>query len=200
MNIESMDPRYFYILIPVAYLLGSVPSGVIISRLFGGVDPRSTGSGNIGATNVGRTSGKLPGVLTLAGDILKGVVPTVAALYIYPRPMFVSLVGLSAFIGHIFPVFLAFRGGKGVATACGIMFVVSPIATVASAVIFLVVVFLKRYVSLGSVIAASILPVFLSFAPGGKPYVPMGVVVAVLVIVKHRENIKRLIAGTENRL
>lgn len=189
------------VLIPVAYLLGSIPTGIVIARILGGEDPRKVGSRNIGATNVSRSAGKTAGILTLAADALKGAVPTLVAVYTDPASVkLISLVGLSAFVGHLFPVFLAFRGGKGVATALGVMVVVSPVATVFSAFIFFVVVMIKRFVSLGSIIAASLLPVFLSILPQSRAYMPMGIAVAVLIIIKHKENIKRLVAGTENRI
>lgn len=186
--------------LPAAYLLGSVPCGIIVSRLFGGVDPRTSGSKNIGATNVGRTSGKLAGVLTLIGDLFKGAIPTFLAFKLYPEVMFVSLAGLAAFLGHIFPLYLRFKGGKGVATACGVMLIVSPVATLLSAGVFLTLVVVKRYVSLGSIFASASLPVFLSFLTKGKPYVPMGVFISAVVILKHSENIRRLVEGSENRI
>lgn len=213
------------ILIPAAYLLGSVPFGIVFGRLLGGVDPRTAGSMNIGATNVARTVGKAAGVLTLLFDVLKGALPTLAAFYLggaivssysaleasggppspfpehmNPAVLIVSVTGFAAFMGHLFPVFLRFKGGKGVATACGMMFVVSPLATALSVAVFALVVLLKRYVSLASIISASLLPVFLSFIPSRKDYVMLGVVVAFFVIIKHKDNIKRLAAGVENKI
>ncbi len=196
-----MDRVTVYIVFIIAsYLLGSVPSGIVISRLMGKGDPRKSGSGNIGATNVGRTSGKLAGALTLLGDVLKGGVPVLLSLIYYPESLFVSLVGLAAFLGHLFPVYLGFKGGKGVATGLGVMVVICPLATLLSAFVFIVTAALKKYVSLASMLAAAMLPVFMSFDPRGRNYVGMGVVVAVLVIWKHKDNIKRLVAGTENRM
>lgn len=196
-----MDRTTVYIVfITASYLLGSIPTGIVISRLMGKGDPRKSGSGNIGATNVGRTAGKLAGILTLVGDVLKGGVPVFLAARYYPESLFVSLVGLAAFMGHLFPVYLGFRGGKGVATGLGVMAVICPLATLLSAVVFAVVAYFKRYVSLASMLAAAMLPVFFSFFPRGKNYVGMAVVVAVLVIWKHKDNIKRLVAGTENRI
>lgn len=196
-----MDRTTVYIVfIIAAYLIGSIPTGIVISRFMGKGDPRKAGSGNIGATNVGRTSGKLAGILTLLGDVLKGGVPVFLAFQYYPESLFISLVGLAAFLGHLFPVYLGFKGGKGVATGLGVMVVICPLATLLSAVVFAVVAYLKRYVSLASMIAAAMLPVFMSFFPRGRNYVGMGVVVAVLIIWKHKDNIKRLVAGTENRI
>lgn len=196
-----MDRTTVYIVfIIAAYLIGSIPTGIVISKLMGKGDPRKAGSGNIGATNVGRTSGKLAGILTLLGDVLKGGVPVFLAFQFYPESLFISLVGLAAFLGHLFPVYLGFKGGKGVATGLGVMVVICPVATLLSAVVFAIVAYLKRYVSLASMIAAAMLPVFMSFFPRGRNYVGMGVVVAVLIIWKHKDNIKRLVAGTENRI
>ncbi|MBI5588757.1 MAG: glycerol-3-phosphate 1-O-acyltransferase PlsY [Deltaproteobacteria bacterium] len=191
---------YFWILVPLAYLLGSVPMGILVVKALGGVDPRTAGSKNIGATNVGRTSGRLPGVLTLAGDMLKGAVPVFTALHLYPEPPFVAAVGLAAFVGHLWPVFLGFSGGKGVATALGVMIVTAPVPTLLCAIVFIAAVLLKRYVSLGSIVSAAMLPVFLSFFPRSKPYMPMGVIIAILIIIKHKENIKRLAEGRENKI
>ena len=196
-----MDRTTVYIVFIIAsYLLGSIPTGIVISRIFGKGDPRKAGSGNIGATNVGRTSGSLAGILTLLGDVLKGALPVIVTFQIMPESLLVSLVGLAAFLGHLFPVYLGFKGGKGVATGLGVMVVICPLATLLSAAVFAVVAYLKRYVSLASMIAAAMLPVFMSFFPRGRNYVGMGVVVAVLIIWKHKDNIKRLAAGTENRI
>ena len=196
-----MDRTTVYIVFIIAsYLIGSIPTGIVISRIFGKGDPRKAGSGNIGATNVGRTSGSLAGILTLLGDVLKGAVPVFLAFQFYPESLFVSLVGLAAFLGHLFPVYLGFKGGKGVATGLGVMVVICPLATLLSAAVFALAAYLKRYVSLASMVAAAMLPVFMSFFPRGRNYVGMGVVVAVLIIWKHKDNIKRLVAGTENRI
>ncbi len=189
-----------YILIPFAYILGSIPTGVIVARAFGANDPRRAGSKNIGATNVGRTAGKRAGAITLMGDLLKGAIPVIAAISLTNEAAVISLVGFAAFIGHLFPVFLGFKGGKGVATACGVMVVVSPAATLLSALVFAAAVLVKKYVSLASMLAAASLPVFLSFLPKGKPFVPLGAVLGALVIMRHKDNIKRLVQGKENRI
>jgi glycerol-3-phosphate acyltransferase PlsY len=196
-----MDRTTVYIIsIIAAYLIGSIPTGIVISRVMGKGDPRKSGSGNIGATNVGRTSGSLAGILTLLGDVLKGAVPVLVAFSIYPESLYISLVGLAAFLGHLFPLYLGFKGGKGVATGLGVMVVICPVATFLSAVVFAAAAYFKRYVSLASMLAAAMLPVFMSFIPKGKNYVGMGAVVAVLIIWKHKDNIKRLVSGTENRI
>ncbi|MDO8426846.1 MAG: glycerol-3-phosphate acyltransferase, partial [Deltaproteobacteria bacterium] len=118
----------------------------------------------------------------------------------YPDILFVSLAGIAAFLGHLFPICLKFKGGKGVATACGVMLVISPLATLLSASVFVILVLAKRYVSLGSMGAAAMLPVFLSFLTKGKPYLPVGVLISTLVILKHKDNIRRLAEGKENKI
>ncbi|MBI5599078.1 MAG: glycerol-3-phosphate 1-O-acyltransferase PlsY [Deltaproteobacteria bacterium] len=186
-------------LIPFAYLLGSVPTGVVAARLTGGVDPRSAGSRNIGATNVGRTSGRTAGVLTLAGDMLKGAAPAVIAAYLSGNEAIVAMAGLFAFLGHLFPVFLGFKGGKGVATACGVFLVISPATLFLSAGVFILMLLITRYVSVGSMAAALSLPVFMAVFKAGSVYIALGAVVALLIVIKHSDNIKRLIEGRENR-
>ena len=190
----------YILFIPWAYLLGSVPFGIIVARLFGGVDPRAVGSGNIGATNVKRSAGKAAGALTLLLDILKGALPTYVVWRLGYSSIIVSGVGLAAFTGHLWPIFLGFKGGKGVATACGVMAAVAPIAILLSLAVFIIAVGLKRYVSLGSILAAGLLPVFLSFMPRSREFLPLGLCIAVLVILRHSANIKRLAAGVENKL
>src|SRR3989337_2777311 len=191
-----MDRTTVYmVFIIAAYLIGSIPTGIVISKVMGIGDPRKAGSGNIGATNVGRTSGKLAGILTLAGDVLKGAIPVLIAISLGLDSILISLTGLAAFLGHIFPVFLGFRGGKGVATALGVMTVISPAATILSALVFVLAAAIKRYVSLASMIAAASLPIFLSFLHRDRPYMPLAIAIAVLIIAKHKDNIKRLANG-----
>ncbi|MEK6790557.1 MAG: glycerol-3-phosphate 1-O-acyltransferase PlsY [Deltaproteobacteria bacterium] len=189
-----------YLLIVAAYLLGSVPTGVVVARLFGGTDPRTTGSGNIGATNVGRSAGKAAGIVTLIGDVLKGAIPVLLAFYLHPNAAFVSIVGIAVLVGHVFSVFLRFKGGKGVATACGVMLVVSPVATLIAIVVFVLIAALTRYVSIASMTAAIAIPVILVMLPGKAAFVPLGAAVCVLIIIKHRENVERLIQGRENKI
>lgn len=195
-----LDNDIYYALVPLAYLLGSIPTGVLVARVFGGTDPRKAGSGNIGATNVSRTSGKAAGALTLAGDIIKGALPVLVAFWLGGETLFVSLVGLAAFVGHLLPVFLGFSGGKGVATACGVLVVISPAATLLAAAVFAAAAALKRYVSLASMLSAAAMPVFLYLIDDVREYAPLGAAIAVLIIIKHRDNIKRLASGTENRI
>lgn len=181
-----------------AYLLGSIPSGFIIGTL-SGVDVRNTGSGNIGATNVARVLGKGLGLLTLFADTAKGFVPVFVAQRLAMSDPVVALVGVSAFLGHLYPVFLRFQGGKGVATAFGALLAVAPAAPVVLALFFGAAVLVSRIASLGSITAALAAPVVLwalSYAP---VFVAMGAFLGAMVIVRHRENIKRLRSGTEPR-
>jgi len=181
------------------YLLGSVPVGVVVARLLYGVDPRQSGSRNIGATNVTRVAGKKAGIITLAGDILKGTLPVLVAMGLGFEPLWTALAGFSAFLGHLFPIFLGFRGGKGVATACGMFLPLAPLPLLLSAIVFATLVAITRYVSVGSMTASVALPLFIYFMGGRVEYVWIGVVVSLLVIIKHKDNIGRLLRGEENR-
>ena len=182
-----------------AYLIGSIPVGVLLSKLKG-KDPRSVGSGNIGATNVMRTAGKAFGIITLLGDICKGFIPTVLAVRADISEPLVAAIGFAAFLGHLFPVFLKFRGGKGVATALGVYLAVSPVTILISAILFVLILLKWRYVSAGSLVGALSVPLLLYLLEAPGIYVVLSLVIAVLVIIKHLDNIKRLMAGTEHRL
>lgn len=185
-----------------AYLIGAIPCGVLVARAMGGSDPRTAGSGNIGATNVGRVLGKKAGVLTLVGDILKGFLPTLAAGYVLGDPRQVCAVAFAAFAGHLFPVYLGFRGGKGVATGAGVFLAVCPLALLAAAGVFGVFLWRWRMVSLGSVVSSLSLPlwvVLLGPPAAMKPLVALALGVAVLSVWKHRSNIQRILAGTESK-
>lgn len=190
-----------FLLFLAAYLIGSIPTGVIVARLYGGKDITKEGSGNIGATNVGRVIGKKAGIITLACDCLKGVIPLVIAMIIMGRiPWLISAVALCAFLGHLYPVFNRFRGGKGVATALGVFLVISPMATLFAAMSFGLVLFLWRYVSLGSITAAALMPALMGIFASSKSYIVLAVIVGGLVIYRHMGNIRRLAQGCENRL
>ncbi len=191
---------YHLLLVPIAYFLGSVPFGLVVARVMGGADPRSVGSGNIGATNVRRSAGKSAGIITLVLDLFKGFVPVYVVYLLGAGAFAISLVAFAAVAGHVFPVFTGFKGGKGVATACGVFAAISPSATLLVVVVFVLIVLFKRYVSLASIVATALMPVFLSLLPGTRVYTALGVCVAVLVILRHRDNIKRLVAGEENKL
>lgn len=181
-----------------AYLLGSIPSGFIIG-IFSGVDVRNSGSGNIGATNVARTLGKGLGLLTLLADTAKGILPVFVAQLLGLSDAAIALVGIFAFLGHLYPVFLKFQGGKGVATACGVLLMVAPPVPAVLILFFGAAVLVSRFVSLGSIAAAVAAPFSLWAMSYPPTFVAMGAFFGVMVIWRHRENIKRLMAGTEPR-
>jgi len=193
MNTEAL------ILILLAYLVGSIPFGLILSKLFAKTDIRSAGSGNIGATNVMRVLGKKLGVLTLMFDILKGAIFVILAEVVTHSEIWASLAGLAAFLGHLYPIYLKFRGGKGVATSVGIFLFLAPYALLVDIVIFLLVVYQTRYVSLGSIIAAALLPVILLVFSYSYVYVILAVIMGGFIILRHRDNIQRLKQGRETK-
>jgi glycerol-3-phosphate acyltransferase PlsY len=184
-----------------AYLVGAVPVGYLIARLFGVTDIRRHGSGNIGASNVLRTAGRLAGIATLLGDIVKGYVGVALAGWIDGgAPPALAVGAVAAVVGNCWSIFLGFRGGKGVATGLGALLRLTPLATLAALPVFLVVVITTRFVSLGSLLGAVCVP-FGALALGApRPAVAGAVAVAAIVVLRHRENIARLRAGTERRL
>ncbi len=186
------------VLLVFAYLLGSIPMGLIAVRLCGGVDPRGAGSGNIGATNVARTSGRKAGIITLIADALKGAIPVGVATYLGAGEFMIAGVGLLAILGHMYSVYLGFKGGKGVATACGIFIVISPAALGLSLLVFVVVLLLLNFVSAASMAAALSMPVFLYFISEPVTFTALGVIAAILIVYKHSSNIGKLLAGTED--
>ncbi len=189
-----------YILILAAYLIGAIPTGVILTRLVGGEDIRSAGSGNIGATNVYRVAGRKLGLITLVGDCLKGVIPLLIGQYGFSlTEIGIAMVALAAFIGHCYPVYLGFKGGKGVATALGIFLVLSPMSVLCLLGIFGVILWKWRYISLASISAAASVPLLVFFFESSVPYVVATFIIAVLVIWKHSANIERLRNGSENK-
>ena len=194
-----------WLLVLLAYALGSIPFGYLLVRAQSGGDVRAMGSGNIGATNVARTAGVSVGLATLLLDAAKGFFAVwLAGHFSGGNIRFMMYAGLAAILGHVFPIWLKFSGGKGVATALGVFLMISWAAVAAAVAIFAIVVVFWRYVSLASISAAAALPllVYLLYAPGHAPPVAVTagtLLAAVLVIVKHRENIERLLAGTEPR-
>jgi glycerol-3-phosphate acyltransferase PlsY len=182
-----------------AYIVGSIPVGVILSKLRG-KDPRNMGSGNIGATNVMRTAGKVAGIITLAGDMAKGFAPTFLALRAGFPVVLVIAIGFAAFVGHLFPVFLRFKGGKGVATALGVYLALTPIAILLSFVVFVLVLLKWRYVSAGSIAGTAVMPLILYSLKADPIYVYLSLAIGSLIILKHLGNIKRLTAGTEHKI
>lgn len=196
-----------WILIVVAYLLGSIPFGYLIVKERAGVDVRSVGSGNVGATNVLRVSGKGPAVAVLLMDMAKGCFPVLVGRFLGVSPAILALVAVAAVLGHVFPIFLGFQGGKGVATALGAFLALAPIATATSIAVFVLVVVWKRYVSLGSVVAVATFPVWAYvYGRTGWMTVPWlavciaGLATALVVFVKHRANLQRIGEGTESRI
>ena len=195
----------FALIVPAAYFLGSIPFGLILTRMFGAGDVRESGSGNIGATNVARTAGLLPGILTLLLDGAKGAASVWgAAVLTHDDATWMILAGLAALLGHCFPVWLKFDGGKGVATAAGVFLVLCPSAFVGAIILFVLVTGFWHYVSLGSISAAATAPllVYLLWAPGHAPPLMItfgSLAAAVLVIARHGANLQRLLQGTEPR-
>ena|ERR1051326_2949261 len=209
----------YLIVAAVAYLLGSIPFGYLLVRIFRGEDIRLSGSGNIGATNVARSGAKGLGIATLFLDALKGAGSVYFALmvahenhlcwdktldlngYCAAAIRLMATAALSAVLGHMFPVWLRFKGGKGVATALGVFIVLFPQAILAPLVIFIVVVGITRYVSLGSILGAIAFPIAASFIyKPDRVSLTLTSAVALMILIKHRQNISRLLAGTENRL
>jgi glycerol-3-phosphate acyltransferase PlsY len=188
-----------HILIIFAYLLGSVPVGVLLARMKG-ADPRKVGSGNIGATNVMRAAGKTTGALTLAGDILKGLLPVVLAFVVGEPVIVVAAAGLAAFLGHLFPLFLGFKGGKGVATALGVYLALDPFAVFITVIVFVLVLLKWRFVSLGSLVGVAAMPLLLYLLNAPDYYVYLALIIGTLIFIKHKDNIRRLFAGTENKI
>ena len=188
------------LLAAAGYLLGSVATAVLVSRALGAADPRSGGSGNPGATNVLRLAGRRAAALTLAGDVAKGLVPVLAARALDLPPGALALVGLAAFLGHLYPVFFGFRGGKGVATALGALLGMSPLLGAAALATWLVVAGVSRYSSLAALAASGLAPVY-AWVVSGRPEVVGAVsVMAALLVWRHRANVRRLLAGEEGRI
>jgi len=192
------DHLTLMLLLAGAYLLGSIPTGLLLGKAYG-IDVRKEGSGNIGATNLYRTVGRKVGVMTLAGDCLKGLLPVLAVTYSSLPSEYAAWVGLAAFCGHVFSVFLRFKGGKGVATALGVFLALSPLAVAFALGVFIVLMLIWRYVSLGSITAAAVMPLAVWLLGGGRVLILVTMLIAAVVIIRHIENIKRLVAGTENR-
>lgn len=186
-------------LVVFAYLFGSIPTGVILSRHFGKTDIRKEGSGNIGATNVYRTLGKTLGVLTLLGDILKGMIPVIIAIWLLKSEGWIGLTAFSAFIGHIYPIFLKFKGGKGIATTLGVFIIIVPWAILLAFLAFAGTLYKWRYVSLGSIVAAGSLPIWIIVLSYSSIYAIYSIIIACLVVYRHKENIQRLIRKEESR-
>ena len=199
------------VMVICAYLLGSIPFGYLIVRAKEGADVRATGSGGTGATNVTRRAGKAAGVLTLTLDAAKGAAAVLLARWLLTEDFgfnwWVAAVALGVVAGHLFPVWLSFRGGKGVATGLGVFLSIAPLAVACAAVIFLAVVLATRYVSLGSIMAVAAFPLFAwllkGYSPAAAadlaPVMAVALIGGAMIIFMHRANISRLLSGTENK-
>ncbi|MGE5233006.1 MAG: glycerol-3-phosphate 1-O-acyltransferase PlsY [Acidobacteriota bacterium] len=190
-----------------AYVLGAIPFSFLVVRLLVGRDLRSVGSGNVGATNALRAGGKAAGVLALLLDAAKGVVAVLVARRLGAPAEIVAAAAAAAVVGHVFPIFLGFHGGKGVATAAGAMGSLEPVAFLATLVVFALVVGTSRYVSLGSIVAVALFPAFVAgfswlgwTAPAPRPLLLGSAAIALLIFLRHLSNIRRLLAGRELRL
>jgi len=189
-----------YLLPALAYLLGSVSTGVVVARVLGLQDPRETGSKNPGATNLLRYGGKAAAALTLAGDILKGVIAVLVARAVTDDTVILALTGLAVFIGHLWPLFFGFHGGKGVATALGVWLALSPWVGFSLIATWVGMAFLFRYSSLSALTAAVIAPLYVYLFAPQPAYLVMMFAMSALLVFRHRANIQRLLAGTETKI
>ena len=189
------------ILLPLGgYLLGSVSSAVLVSKLMGLPDPRQSGSGNPGATNVLRLGNKPAAALTLLGDVLKGVLPVLIAKYLDAETTGIALAGLGGFLGHLFPVFFGFAGGKGVATSLGIFLALNPLIAGSQVALWALMALVFRYSSLAALVTALATPVLLAWQMDDPVLTGFGIILAALLVFRHRANIVRLCRGTESRI
>ena len=191
-----------YWLLPAAgYLIGSVSSAIVVSSLLRLPNPRTSGSRNPGATNVLRLGSKIGALLTLAGDIAKGLLPVLAvSCWISDHALLLAATGLGAFLGHLFPLYFKFAGGKGVATALGVVLAIHPMVALIQIATWLLVALLFRYSSLAALVTAAATPIYLWLAGDEASFIALGTVLAVLLFWRHRQNIDRLIARTESRI
>ena len=189
-----------YLFVIIGYLFGSVAMAIVVCRLLRLGDPRTEGSGNPGATNVLRLYGKTPAMLTLAGDLLKGLLPVLLARYFSQVDTVVALTGLAAFIGHLYPVFFGFRGGKGVATLIGVLFGLHWMIGLGFVMTWLVMALLFRYSSLSALTAAMLTPIYTAWLLPNLLVVGVTSIMTLLLIWRHRSNIRNLAQGTEGKL
>ena len=196
-----------FLFIIISYLIGSIPTGLLLARAIGGGDIRKAGSGNIGATNVTRLFGKKLGMITLLGDVLKAAIPMLAVYWYFAHTglaisaqevdLAVSLCGGAAFLGHIFPVYLKFKGGKGVATALGVFIILEPVAVLISLFLFTGIVYVSGFVSVGSLLVSALMTLWIWLLGGSPNHVFLAFFIAVFIWLKHMDNINRLLEGTE---
>ena len=189
------------IILPLAaYLIGSVSAAIIVCRLMKLPDPRSTGSGNPGATNVLRVGGKTAAAITLAGDALKGFIPAIVATKLGAAPLIIGLTALAAVLGHLFPVFFQFKGGKGVATSFGAIFGIAWLAGLLTLTTWLAVSLIFRMSSVAALVSLLLVPLYIWITTKSMPLVICSIVIAVLVYIRHKANIARIIKGDEPRI
>ena len=189
------------ILLPLGgYLLGSVSSAVLVSKLMGLPDPRQSGSGNPGATNVLRLGNKPAAALTLLGDVLKGVLPVLIAKYLDADTTGIALAGLGAFLGHLFPVFFGFAGGKGVATSLGIFLALNPLIAGSQVALWALMALVFRYSSLAALVTALATPILLFWQMDDPVLTGFGIILAALLVFRHRTNLVRLVQGNESKI
>ena len=189
------------ILLPLGgYFLGSVSSAVLVSKLMGLPDPRQSGSGNPGATNVLRLGNKPAAALTLLGDVLKGVLPVLIAKYLDADTTGIALAGLGAFLGHLFPVFFGFAGGKGVATSLGIFLALNPLIAGSQVAVWALMALVFRYSSLAALVTALATPILLFWQMDDPVLTGFGIILAALLVFRHRANIARLVQGNESKI
>ncbi len=188
----------FILSVIIAYLLGSISTSILVSKYLKLPDPRTEGSKNAGATNMLRVGGKKPAIYALVGDVLKGVIAVLIGMLFHISGPALAFVGLAAVVGHMFPVFFGFKGGKGVATTAGVMLVLSFWVTLFLLATWVIVLLLSRYVSLASIVTAVAMPIYLLIS-GNAQYAFPTFLIAVLVVWKHWSNIERLRNGTENK-
>lgn len=189
----------FIILAIIAYLLGSISSAVLVCQLLGLPDPRTQGSNNPGTTNVMRIGGKSAAILTLLGDLLKGFIPVFLARLFGIEGFLLGLIAIAALLGHIFPLFFQFKGGKGVATAFGALLAMTPAMAVVAAITWLLVLVFSRYSSLAALITAAVSPIYMLLFGDFSYFLPM-VIISAILIWRHWGNIQRLKSGTESKI
>lgn len=189
-----------FVYVLLAYLLGSLSSAIILCKLAGLPDPRTQGSGNPGATNVLRFGGKKLAALTLLGDLLKGLVPVLLVRALDASDLALALVALAAFLGHLYPVFFHFKGGKGVATAFGVLLGLAWPVALAAAITWLVMALLFRFSSLAALTASVLTPAYMWWLEPNRPFLVATVLMSILLFWRHRSNIRNLLQGTESRI
>lgn len=188
------------ILLIAAFVLGSIPFGIITAKVKG-IDLKKVGSGNIGATNVLRSLGKWPAVITLLGDILKGTVAVAIGKYSGVEPLYEGLIGIAAISGHSFSIFLGFKGGKGVATSLGVLLMYTPHVALVTLVVWIGVVLFTKYSSLGAIVSFALLPLnIMLFDFQDKTKFFISILISLFIIIRHKDNIRRLMKGTERKI